>query len=122
MRLLLVEDDPVLAGVLAEGLKEQGIEVVHAASFGGGRRLALAGRYDLIILDAFSSDNVPAHLLTREAMQTYRRVMRPGGIIVFDDYGWSAYHRQKVSADEFMRERGHSVLELPTGQGMVVKR
>jgi hypothetical protein len=46
----------------------------------------------------------------------------PGGIIVFDDYGWSAYHRQKVSADEFMREHGHSVLELPTGQGMVVKR
>jgi glycosyltransferase involved in cell wall biosynthesis len=46
----------------------------------------------------------------------------PGGIIVFDDYGWSAYQRQKVSADEFMREHGHSVLELPTGQGMVVKR
>lgn len=51
MRLLLVEDDPVLAGVLAEGFKEQAIEVVHAGSFGGGRRLGLAGRYDVMILD-----------------------------------------------------------------------
>ena len=51
MRLLLVEDDPVLAAVLADGFKEQAIDVVHAGSFGGGRRLALAGRYDVIILD-----------------------------------------------------------------------
>ena len=51
MDLLLVEDDPVLAAVLAEGFREQAIDVVHAASFGAGRRLALAGRYDVIILD-----------------------------------------------------------------------
>ncbi|MGH9422389.1 MAG: spermidine synthase, partial [Thermoanaerobaculia bacterium] len=41
------------------------------------------GLYDLLILDAFSSDAVPAHLLTREAMMAYQRVMRPGGLIVF---------------------------------------
>lgn len=46
----------------------------------------------------------------------------PGGIIVFDDYGWSGYRAQKDSADEFMQSRGLSVLELPTGQGLVVKR
>jgi hypothetical protein len=46
----------------------------------------------------------------------------PGGIIVFDDYGWSGYRDQKAAADEFLRERGHAVLELPTGQGLVVKR
>ena len=46
----------------------------------------------------------------------------PGGMIVFDDYGWTAYHDQKLSADAFMRQRGLAVLELPTGQGMVVKR
>ena len=37
--------------------------------------------YDVIILDAFSSDAIPVHLLTLEAFQTYRRHLRPGGVI-----------------------------------------
>ena len=45
-----------------------------------------------------------------------------GGMIVFDDYGWSGYRAQKDSADAFMKSQGLSVLELPTGQGLVVKR
>ena len=39
--------------------------------------------FDLLVLDAFSSDAVPAHLLTREALAIYERTMRPGGIIAF---------------------------------------
>jgi O-methyltransferase len=46
----------------------------------------------------------------------------PGGCIVFDDYGWDLFHRQKEAEDVFMAERGYSILELPTGQGLVVKR
>jgi hypothetical protein len=45
----------------------------------------------------------------------------PGGVIVFDDYGWVPYRKQLDAADEFMRDHGHMVLELPTGQGLVVK-
>lgn len=45
----------------------------------------------------------------------------PGGMVVFDDYGWAAYRAQKDAEDAFMAERGHHVLELPTGQGLVVK-
>ncbi len=45
----------------------------------------------------------------------------PGGMIVFDDYGWSGYRAQKEAEDAFMTARGHSILELPTGQGLVVK-
>ena len=37
--------------------------------------------YDLIAVDAFSSDSIPVHLLTREAFQQYRRHLRPGGIV-----------------------------------------
>lgn len=37
--------------------------------------------YDLIVLDAFSSDSIPVHLLTREAMELYRSKLAPGGII-----------------------------------------
>jgi SAM-dependent methyltransferase len=53
----------------------------------GDARLSLedqpSGSFDLLVLDAFSSDSVPAHLLTREAMQTYARTLRPGGILAF---------------------------------------
>ncbi len=40
--------------------------------------------YDLIVLDAFSSDAVPVHLLTREAVDLYRRKLAPDGIIAFN--------------------------------------
>ena len=46
----------------------------------------------------------------------------PGGVIVFDDYGWKLFYKQKEAEDAFMEERGYRVLELPTGQGLVVKR
>jgi hypothetical protein len=39
--------------------------------------------YDLIALDAFSSDAVPAHLMTREALQLYLSKLAPGGVIAF---------------------------------------
>lgn len=51
----------------------------------GDARLRLAdvpqGSYDVLVLDAFSSDAVPAHLLTREAVDLYARTLRPGGMI-----------------------------------------
>ena len=46
----------------------------------------------------------------------------PGGIVIFDDYGWKLFRRQKEVEDKFMDERGYKILELPTGQGLVVKR
>jgi spermidine synthase len=40
-------------------------------------------RFDLLAIDAFSGDSIPMHLLTREAMATYVRHVRPDGAIVF---------------------------------------
>jgi SAM-dependent methyltransferase len=40
--------------------------------------------FDLLSLDAFSSGSVPIHLLTREALRTYRRHLAPGGVIVYN--------------------------------------
>src|SRR5215207_2614067 len=39
--------------------------------------------YDLIVLDAFSSDAVPAHLMTREALALYLSKLAPGGVVAF---------------------------------------
>jgi hypothetical protein len=38
-------------------------------------------QYDLIVLDAFSSDVVPVHLLTREALGVYLARLAPNGVI-----------------------------------------
>lgn len=46
----------------------------------------------------------------------------PGAIVVFDDYGWSGYAAQKAAEDKWMAANGHTILELPTGQGMVIKK
>jgi spermidine synthase len=51
----------------------------------GDARLTLAAsaqRYDLIILDAFSSDVIPVHLLTREALEGYLTRLEEGGVVV----------------------------------------
>lgn len=45
----------------------------------------------------------------------------PGGMIVFDDFGWSCNANQMKAELAFMNERGHHILELPTGQGVVIK-
>ncbi len=56
----------------------------------GDARLKLAGDpgappggYDLLLIDAFSSDAIPVHLLTREALQTFTRRLAPGGLLLF---------------------------------------
>ena len=52
----------------------------------GDARLTLAreapGAFDLLLVDAFSSDSVPTHLMTVQSMRTYLRVLKPGGVAV----------------------------------------
>ena len=51
----------------------------------GDARLTLAetnDKYDLIVLDAFSSDAIPIHLMTREAMAIYLQRLAPNGIVL----------------------------------------
>ncbi len=40
--------------------------------------------YDILVGDAFSSDAIPAHLLTREAFQLYARRLKPDGILALN--------------------------------------
>jgi len=47
-----------------------------------GLRDAAPGSFDLIVLDAFSSDSIPVHLLTEEAILTYVDRLAPGGLLV----------------------------------------
>jgi hypothetical protein len=41
------------------------------------------GSYNLLVLDAFSSDSIPVHLMTQQALDLYLSKLAPGGLIVF---------------------------------------
>jgi SAM-dependent methyltransferase len=53
----------------------------------GDARIVMQGqtdlRYDILVIDAYSSDAVPVHLATREALELYRDRLAPGGLLVF---------------------------------------
>jgi tRNA A58 N-methylase Trm61 len=53
----------------------------------GDARLAMeresVQQYDILVVDAFSSDAIPVHLITLEAMDTYLKHMKPDGVIAF---------------------------------------
>ncbi len=52
----------------------------------GDARLSIerhTATYDIIIVDAFSSDAIPIHLITKEAIDAYARRLRPGGALLF---------------------------------------
>jgi two-component system copper resistance phosphate regulon response regulator CusR len=51
VRLLIVEDDPELASILADGLADHHYEVVVAADVPAARERAVLGTYDVMILD-----------------------------------------------------------------------
>ena len=53
----------------------------------GDARTSLAGEapqnFNVLVVDAFSGDAIPLHLLTTQALALYRRHLAPGGIIAF---------------------------------------
>ena len=63
-------------------------------------------------------NNVTAEIAALEAL--FDKVS-PGGIIILDDYGWIGYVDQQRAERAWFAERGYAVLEMPTGQGLVIK-
>jgi DNA-binding response OmpR family regulator len=56
MRVLLVEDDPSLAEIVVDGMREQHLAVVVATNLHEGRQRAELGDYDVIVLDVMLPD------------------------------------------------------------------
>ena len=55
------------------------------------------------------------------ALEFFWDRITPGGSIVLDYFGWAAYIAQHVAETAWFAERGYLALELPTGQGLVIK-
>lgn len=58
----------------------------------------------------------------RAALAHFWPKIVPGGIVVFDDYGWLVHRAQKDSHDAFAKSQGVEIFTLPTGQGLLLKR
>lgn len=81
-----IAEDPKYFTYLSDCCAKAGKPGGYRIILGDGRlKLADApdGHYGVIVLDAFSSDAVPMHLMTREALALYLRKLAPGGVIAF---------------------------------------
>ena len=80
------EIDPTVAGIARTRFRFLRDCLPGARIVLGDARLRLAAAppasLDLLALDAFSSDSVPMHLITREAFATYARVLAPRGLLL----------------------------------------
>jgi SAM-dependent methyltransferase len=69
---------------IADAMRDKDVTIGY--ELGDGRllmRRTPEGPFDLVVLDAFSSDSVPVHLLTRQAVQIYLDKLAEGGLIAF---------------------------------------
>jgi SAM-dependent methyltransferase len=88
-RFTFFEIDPKVAAIARDARLFTYITDARAETtivLGDGRRsLAARGErsFDLIVVDAFSSDAIPAHLITREALALYLSRLKPGGCVAF---------------------------------------
>ena len=62
-------------------------------------RAAREGRtYDMVMLDAFDVDYIPAHLMTLEFLEQVRDILAPGGVVVANSFAQSSlYERESAT-------------------------
>ncbi len=83
-----VDIDPEVVDVAKKffGFREDGLMKAHVSD---GRQFIEKSRrpYDVIFLDAFGSNSIPAHLTTQEFLRAVRRTVTPGGVVVGNLWG-----------------------------------
>ncbi len=77
--------------------------------------------YDALVLDAFLGDSSPSHLMTREAFEDMRRVLKPDGVLVINAFGRFDAGRDFMAAslDQTLRAVFRSVIIHASGNGNV---
>ncbi len=82
-------------------------------------------KYDAVLLDAFLGDSSPSHLMTREAFEGIKRVLKPGGVLVINSFGdlsagndFFSASLAKTLGSVFTSVRAHGIeRRLKEGQG-----
>jgi len=87
VRVDVVEINPAVAPVAARFFDLQRDKINLAIDDGRHFLNRCRKQYDAVMLDAFLGDSSPSHLMTREAFESMRRVLRPGGALVINSFG-----------------------------------
>lgn len=82
--VIRIAENPAYFTYLTDARARPGAAVRTIAVDGRlGLREMHAASYDLIVVDAFSSDAIPTHLITREAVAEYASRLKPRGVMAF---------------------------------------
>ncbi len=71
---------------------------------------------------AFVHIDVDLYQPTRDTLEFFYERLSTGGAIVCDDYGSGFCNGARKAMDEFMADKPESLIHIPTGQGLVIKR
>jgi hypothetical protein len=86
-RIRFYEINPLVEPIARSLFTYLGDSAAAISVVGGDGRTSLSREapqgFDVLVVDAFTGDAIPLHLLTREAMEEYRRQLAPGGVIAF---------------------------------------
>ncbi len=98
-RLDTVEIDPAVVSVAKRffGYKPGPNHYIHVAD---GREyvqraIAEGAKYDLIMLDAFDTQYIPAHLMTREFLEELKTLLVPGGVLAANTFSASKLYQRE---------------------------
>lgn len=100
----LVEIDAAVVRVAREYFmfeEQPGMEVhVRDARVFVKRALASGEQYDYVMLDAFTGDYIPEHLMTREFLQEVRGILAPDGVVVANTFASSGLYDHESATYE----------------------
>jgi hypothetical protein len=71
---------------------------------------------------SFLHVDVDLYAPTRASIEFFYDRMNPGGVMLFDDYGFTTCPGAKLAVDEFFSTRPEPTVMLPTGQAFIVKQ
>lgn len=122
-RIDVIEIDPAVVSVakdffLFEETANMRVHVNDARVF--IKRAGLEGRkYDYIVLDAFTGDYIPEHLLTREFLEEVRQILNPEGVLVANTFSTSRlYDHESVTYQRVWNEFYN--FKLPTSGNRII--
>jgi spermidine synthase len=78
-------------------------------------------QYDTVIVDAFLGDSSPSHLMTRQAFNSIKRILKPDGVLVMNSFGDFQTDKDFMTAslDKTLRRVFPSVRIHASGNGNV---
>jgi spermidine synthase len=110
-RIDVVEIDPAIVDVARRffGFTPDAQMAVRTADGRAFLARAPPASWDLIVLDAFSADEVPFALTTREFLETVRSRLRPGGVVVSNLWSAGAAYAPMLATYDAVFEQVHLV-------------